>query len=281
MKTPRPIKQAIVYDNCKMYAPDGVLLANCSSKRMKWYIKRNLAIWVGENQFKLLFEPNGNGNASDVPYMLEQRENRCVICGTSEDLTLHHVVPSSFRKHLPEEYKSRNHFDVVCCCAKCHDQYERKANWLRRSLIDSLVVVKKEKQTPDPEKLRLEKARRAAQSLLERARRAAQALLRHYDQIPEEKRLKLFQTLSEYFGKQVAVENWKECVEQSNLPKLVQIHVVPCSGSPPSVDVYKAYMERIGDVFAFIVMWRKHFLEHAEPKFLSKDWLDNYNKRMR
>lgn len=270
MKTPRPIKQAIVYDNCKMYAPDGALLANCSSKRMKWYIKRNLAVRTGENQFKLLFEPNGNGNATDVPYMLEERENRCVICGTLEDLTLHHVVPSSFRKHLPEEYKSRNHFDVVCVCAKCHDQYERKANCLRQSLIDSLVMIKREKQTPDPEKLKAESVRKAAQ-----------VLLRHYDQIPEEKRQRSFQILSERLNQPVTSENWKELIEQNNLSSTIHIQAVPGFSRPPSVDVYKVYMEKIGDLFAFIVMWRKHFLEYAEPKFLSKDWLDNYNKRMR
>jgi hypothetical protein len=50
-----------VYEGCKMVAPDGEVLSNCDSKKIKWYLDRDLAEVISENPLtiRLKFEPNG------------------------------------------------------------------------------------------------------------------------------------------------------------------------------------------------------------------------------
>jgi hypothetical protein len=261
----KQVAQNPIYDNCKMYSADKVHLANCSTKRMKWYIKRGLAVSISPNEFVLQFDPNGAGNSQDVPYMLEKRENRCVVCGATEGLTRHHVVPRCYRTYFPEEYKDRNDFDILCVCIVCHEEYEKKAYGLHKLLFDSYCDIKVVVNEVKQEK--------------ENVRKAARALLRHNETIPEDHRENLLVTLSDYFGKPVTLSNLEELAKEEGLLGTRQIQSKNYVGKS-----YRELMEgflKEHTLFEFIVMWRKHFLEKTNPKFLSSNWLENYNKRLK
>lgn len=62
------------------------------SKKVEWYLSRSLAIRFPEDDMaiRLTFEPKGNGHEHD-DYMVEERNNRCVCCGSIDGLTKHHV----------------------------------------------------------------------------------------------------------------------------------------------------------------------------------------------
>jgi hypothetical protein len=61
-------------------------------KKLNWYLDRNLAEKLDDCSIRLIFQPNGVGHVNpDEEYYLEDRDNICVVCGTSSDLTLHHV----------------------------------------------------------------------------------------------------------------------------------------------------------------------------------------------
>ena len=50
-----------IYENGKMFAPDGELLSYIDNRKAMWYVKRGLATLESKEPLvvKLLFEPNG------------------------------------------------------------------------------------------------------------------------------------------------------------------------------------------------------------------------------
>jgi hypothetical protein len=119
---PRNVTE-VLYENCVIQSPSGEMLSRCGRKKAEWYIKKGLAgkrtskttrltalleqVLAEPLTVKLLFAPGGrypsilgsasltspSGHAGDA-YMLSEKENRCVVCGASQDLTKHHVVGS-------------------------------------------------------------------------------------------------------------------------------------------------------------------------------------------
>jgi hypothetical protein len=121
------------YSNYKMLSPEGVLMNRTSAKRAEWYVTRGLAEWVDDNTYQLTFTPNGLGRHDD-PFYTDVSINRCVICGTEDRLTKHHVVPYMFRKLFPK-YCANNHHDILIVCLDDHDKYERHADKLKDKIL--------------------------------------------------------------------------------------------------------------------------------------------------
>ncbi|GAM25448.1 hypothetical protein SAMD00019534_086230 [Acytostelium subglobosum LB1] len=111
----------VLYDNCLMFSPEGELLCNVSKKKVAWYVDRGLAEITGDNplSIKLTFNPKGNGHANDK-YYLSNKENKCVVCGTTKKILRHSIVPHSYRQYLPLDVKSHSSHDVVILCCQCH-----------------------------------------------------------------------------------------------------------------------------------------------------------------
>jgi hypothetical protein len=60
-------------------------------KKADWYLVRNLAMTLPEDKaIKLLFVAKGDGH-EEGDYMVEDKANICVGCGTPNSLTLHHI----------------------------------------------------------------------------------------------------------------------------------------------------------------------------------------------
>lgn len=118
-----------LYGNWLMLAPDGTELCRCSEKKYRWYASRGLAEQVNDkNIFKLNFWPKGKGHAesSAKDYYLGEKQNVCVVCGTADNLTKHHVVPTFYRKHFPHKFKARASHDLVLICVPDHFEYENE-----------------------------------------------------------------------------------------------------------------------------------------------------------
>jgi hypothetical protein len=128
------------YDNYRVFGIDGELMFRCSKSRVDWYMKRGLAekLLGQENSYKLTFVAAGPGNRHD-PYLIDDKENICVVCGAGTYLTRHHVVPYRYRKHFDLKYKEHNHYDVLVLCSDCHERYELHAWSLTSKLINSLT----------------------------------------------------------------------------------------------------------------------------------------------
>ncbi|KAI1315661.1 hypothetical protein EDD11_000554 [Mortierella claussenii] len=139
-KVPKHFRKnnAQVYDNISVYAPpDSNLIFRCSQKRANWYLSRNLARSLSPTSIHLNFAPAGQGHANDS-YYLEERENKCVVCGqaTAEaGATMLHVVPEQYRKWFPIRLKSHSSHDVVVACPECNAQWDREAAVVRKTIV--------------------------------------------------------------------------------------------------------------------------------------------------
>ena len=211
-------------------------------RKAKWYLKNNLAKIICEDPLKLqlTFQNKGCGNKND-PYLISQKETICVVCGSVEDLTRHHVVPYCYRKFLPMELKDKDHYDVLLVCSDCHFGYEKKAFKFKQDL-----------------KVKYGIPRNGILKYPSYILSLVNTLTKHWDKIPEDKRNKMLREVRDCLG---------ENLEKDDLFSLSISHKDNTIKSGEQMLV-----EKIEDYQEFIILWRKHFVDTMNPKFLHDFW---------
>lgn len=229
-------QQEELYGNWRLHAPDGELLALIDMRRSNWYLKKNLAIQINEKTIRLLFEPKGRGN------QIIYKDNLCVVCGATENLNKHHVIPQVYRKYMPNKIKSRSSHDVVSICVNCHSKYEEHATQYKMKIEQEYGLI-----LNDP---------KMNHDLLD-AQKAALALENHYDKIPVDRIEQLKQIVEEYLGKEY---------NSSLIPDLLN--------TPVTLKQNRNYEEILSniDLKAFCRSWRVHFVEIMNPQYLPDNW---------
>lgn len=114
-------------ENWEVYHPDGTHMFTCGEKKATWYLERDLAIRTADGKIMLTFEPKGTGFETNEIFGKSVRETICVVTGVDNDLQRHHIVPYCYRTYFPEQYKSKNHHDVVLINHEKHSEYEQEA----------------------------------------------------------------------------------------------------------------------------------------------------------
>lgn len=250
----QPISRDEIFGNWKMLSREGALMCRLSTKKAMWYVERGLAdVNVTERTIQLKFEPNGMGD--DNPYLLEDRVAICVVCGTEHNLTNHHVVPTLYRKHLPDSYKAHNSHDNLLICDHDHDRYERIA-WDRKKRIQQIYA-------PIPSENKEQRIK------LIKATRAAYALAHLNHKIPDERKRELIELVAP-FNVEMTVEALTEFSQKYTR------HI------PTEVDgesVVTAVVAK-GDetIRRFIEGWRQHFVDTTQPQFMSKNWSIHWHR---
>ncbi len=243
----RHIKRPI-YGNCTILAPDGQPLCGTSYKRLKWYLSRGLATSESETTIRLKFEPTGRIGAK---YLLSDKDNICVCCGNKKKLTRHHVVPYVFRKFFPYEWKLWSIHDIVLLCERCHDRYEVEADKLKKKLGQKYGARFNDSNRTDP--------------VAYRAISAGSALIKYSHIIPKHQQELLLNALRKYYKKdEITAE------DIANSPK-----ISPTVKDDDFIPYGKFIVSKV-KIEEFVVLWRKHFLEHAKPKHLPKFWDVNH-----
>ena len=115
------------YANVVLIAQDGRPLSTISHRRAKWYLKKNLAIEIPApapytRALQINFTHKQQGQAEK--WDLEVSDNCCVMCGTTQNMTLHHIVPRVIRRYFPFEVKSHAREWCVLLCESCHNNVE-------------------------------------------------------------------------------------------------------------------------------------------------------------
>lgn len=244
------IKNRKVYGNYSVYSPDGILMFRSNIKKINWYLNRNLAERIDDNSIKLTFEPNGLG-CHGIGYGLDRIQNVCVVCGIDECLTKHHVVPRCYRIHFPEELKSHKFHDVLTMCLDCHYKYEEIAFLHKKKIAEDY-------DSPINGNLidnkRMQKIKGLFMCLFDKSNIPKSRL----DQIKEELRIEL------------------------NVRKITKSLISKWINSKLDVPVVctkthgEMVIQKIDNVKDFITMWRSHFIENANPKFLPQNWSINH-----
>ena len=177
-----------IYYNCLILAPDGAQLGFCDRKREAFYLKNGLATSESvkhQRVIRLKFEPKARNGSDSI--ILEPRKNICVICGSSDELTKHHIVPTCYRIHMPRRIKSHNSHDVVAICRKHHDQYETESALLRRELAKDFSVLEPFVRSEAVLKLKC-------------VHSAARTIVKHGGKIPVQKLSIIRKVITKHFG---------------------------------------------------------------------------------
>lgn len=243
-------KSIPIYGNGVMLAPDGEMLCRCSVKKLKWYLDRDLAVWDKDDPptIRLRFEPKGRYHAGDA-VMLADRDNKCVVCGATENLNRHHIVPSCYRQYFPDEVKRHASYDIVPLCIECHEDYERIANNLKITIGEELGYL------PGM-------AQRDHRNSLHGVKKAARTLLLHRDSMPEEKIERYTTVLQEYLKKDViSIDDLKDVSK-----------IRPEDTLRTNMKHGEYIVKHCGDLQTFVERWRNHFLETMEPEFMIEGW---------
>jgi exonuclease 3'-5' domain-containing protein 2 len=242
----------MIFDNCIIMSPDEIILSRCCLKKIQWYVDRGLADRVPDAEpqtvtIKLRFEPSGRTGIDD-PLIIGGKPNLCVVCGATENLTRHHIVPRSFIRHMPVEWKVDIIRDIFPLCRNCHENYERKSDEKREAIAKSMGGVRSGFFGET-----MAKGLKAAS--------AASAILKHGSKIPQERKLKLL--------KDVWVFSGIDCPSEEDLKILANY-------DPKAAGHYISLSERLAketkDYNEFAKDWRRHFVETMSPKYMPEVW---------
>ncbi|KAL0232604.1 hypothetical protein GEMRC1_011351 [Eukaryota sp. GEM-RC1] len=155
-----------------MFDFEGNALARISSKKADFYLARNIARPVKVihtlelKAIQLLIKPLGHDTLDTHGlYVIGPQEEICVVCGCTDNITHHHLVPFCYRKFFPHASKVNQSFDVVLLCSHCHESYEQVADLEKDSIADEFQCPLF--RTDDPRVSYIRSVRTAALALLE------------------------------------------------------------------------------------------------------------------
>lgn len=243
-----PHSQSLIYGNCQVLSPDNILMFRCDEKRANWYLKRDLAesIELSPLKIRLKFKPRGLGN-HNKGFGLTEMKNVCVNCGSQDELNRHHVVPYCYRKFFPLSLKSHNFHDVLAMCVPCHEKYERNADKLKMSLsIKYNAPINGESIGNNRDMVKYSKI---SNTLLKE----------NLTNAPKSKIRRMRKSLKDRFGIKRLTKDKIEEISNIKIVVIKRTHG-------------EMVISKVTDTQQFIEMWRKHFVENNECKFLPKNW---------
>lgn len=150
------IKETEHYSNILLMTKDDLPLTTISYKKYIWYLKKNLAYEVPVTKgmsytkiLKLNFVPKA---ISDNKTLTSVKENKCVISGRTDELTVHHVIPYVVKKYFPLEEKEHTNQWCVLLTEEIHRNIELKTRpsydlYLQGSQVE--IIRKKVKTKED------------------------------------------------------------------------------------------------------------------------------------
>ncbi|XP_034485760.1 exonuclease 3'-5' domain-containing protein 2 [Drosophila innubila] len=255
----------VFYDNCLLEAPDGELLCTIDRRKASWYLNQNLGAQISEHPFtvRLNFEPAGRAVGDVGRYYQTPKENQCVVCGRRDAYIRKNVVPREYRKHFPVVMKSHTSHDILLLCPNCHQLSNISDNKIRNRLAVSCDAPFKHRdgmvKYHDDQQLRSVKS-------------AGKALMQQNDRIPSEKVAQMQKTILDYYAeeKQITEELLKRAADIDCKVENEDF----CQHGKKVVDMYR---DKFGGLIELERIWREHFLNTMQPKFLPELWNVNHN----
>lgn len=237
-----------LYGNISVLSPDNVLMFYSNQRRLNFYIKNNLVDCIDDKTYRLKFKPNGLGHAEDFE-KFRLRKNVCVVNGTTDNLTKHHIVPKIFRKLTPDRYTSNSTL-IVLVNRFDHDKYTIEEQIFLDVLAERFGSRSvNEVYLENKDNIYLKKV--------------AGTLLRHQEKITDDFR---HLTLSRLFTKLSGLT-----VTDENLNLIANKKLV----SPINIFA-KELFDKITDFDEFERIWVNHFIEVMKPKFLPDDLVEKF-----
>lgn len=250
------LQEGNLYGNYKVLSPNNEIMFRAGHYRILWYLNRGLVEIVDESTVKLKFTPNGNGCIDDF-FSIAKKENKCVVCGSKDYLSKHHIVPWGFRKFVDDRFKNWSSHDIVLLCLSCHRRYETESEKLKANFAKENGF---ENCNGYYNKITLKKFAPEADKIGKKA----SALTFFGDKIPESRKKELLSFIETKIGHYPSAE---ELCDLSN-----RRFTIPIS------DEYATFGEILiskmgkNELQIFANKWRNHFLEIMQPKYMPEGW---------
>ena len=267
-----------VFENCQIQLPSGEILCYSNSKKAYWYIDRSLATIITQDPLvvRLNFEPNIKSEVEmrDRKFFIKEKNNECVVCGSSESFLRYRVVPLLYRQYFPHDFKNFCRHDVVLLCASCHEQCNKHAESLKRKVAEDY-------QVPLFAYLPGKKVKEQIAGI----RKVCVSLKKNFERIPEARREELYGQIEEFI-RQVCPEFLRfrgksalqvaEMLADENVVKEITGESDKHGCKEDEMNLHgKLVMEKVQDIKGFVYLWKKNFVEKMQPKFLPGSWKED------
>jgi len=178
---------------------------------------------------------------------------RCVNCGKYETLCRHSVIPHCFRQWFPEHVKSHSSHDVVLLCPPC-------------SISINLANQKRMQQLSDEFEIPIMgfTQKYTSEKDLARVVSCARALLKS-PSLPEKRREELEGVVKSHLNKQELSK--EDIVSASRLQTKRQNF-----SHRTFAEEVMSRLQADEQLEEFVIGWRRHFLQHFQPKHLPEHW---------
>jgi len=262
-------------ENWEVYHPDGTHMFTCGEKKATWYLDKDLAKRTEDGKIQLTFEPKGNGFEDNEIFGRAVRESICVVSGVAEGLQRHHIVPYCYRSYFPEQYKSKNHHDVVLMHYKKHSEYEIEATKFKDE-IANMFGIKTINEINSEYTLKLHEIGKANAILLN----IIHSLFKTHGKISREAKLEKLKSISDGTGipyETVCTYNYIQLLKMHQLLKAQHNKVMYEYKQENRIKYDHGYhivqkLETEEMIMAFVKLWRTHFIETTSPKHMPIGW---------
>lgn len=262
-------------ENWKVFHPNGKHMFTCGDKKAFWYLDRDLAVICGDKAIKLTFIPKGDGFTDNEEFGRNARIVRCVVTGNKKDLQRHHIVPYCYRAYFPEEYKSKNHHDVVLINHEVHSEYEKHAVKYKDK-IGEIYGVKTISELNAEYTKKLYELKRNNSLLVS----TIHSIFKSYSKLPYEIKLEKLHFISESANiplKFILSLNYIQLYKLYLLLKEQQKIDTAWFKKEYKQQYEHGYLvvqkldteEKIEE---FVKLWRKHFVDTMKPKYMPIGW---------
>ena len=263
------------FENWLVYHPCGRHMFTCGEKKALWYIERNLATIIGKNKIKFTFKPKGNGFEDNEEFGRSIRESKCVVSGIEINLQRHHIIPYCYRTYFPEEYKSKNHHDVVLINHEIHSQYELRANEYK-DIISEIYGVKTIREFNIEYTTKLREIGKKNSILLN----AIHSIFKCYGKMPD--RIKYEKMV--FISKNSNIP--LEIILKLNYIQLYKLYLLVREAHVNEISQFKFENRYLYDhgyhvaqklnteekIKEFVKLWRNHFIDTMKPKHMPNGW---------
>lgn len=225
------------------------------------YVAKGLGTLIEDDPtftVRLNFEPAGMPVGEVGEYYQSKRENKCVVCGREDELIRKNVVPHEYRKYFPIVMKEKTSHDILLLCFHCHQISNISDIKIRKMLEDKCDAPIYELPVNENDLKRFRYIQRSAR-----------ALLNEKISISDQRRVELEKVVQDaYPSKALTIDFLNEIVNEAE-----PIIEHKTSHGELVVEYYKSN----DGLIELEKIFRQHFLDTMEPKFMPKLWNINHN----
>jgi len=271
------------YENHIMLDPEGKVLCYCDSKKMIWYIERNLARIVSNDPptFQLNFTPQGRDSIGEECINQFYKKNCCIVCEKEDNYLRFNVVPSLYKQFFPDSLRNRGAHDIVLLCFFCMEKANRHYDLMKRKISAIYNVPLIIHDTPLKDTRKISKVISTARSIIKSSEMPIERknyLKREVvDFIKDKQNLENYPIFFTNIFKNYQVPDNEEGLSNEILNDIKDFDKDNLFNDKERKNFHGKYVvEKVTDFREFINSWRDLFLDIMKPKIIPPNWKEDF-----